>query len=137
MKFKFKNLASKLDKSASVLYNVVNKKRRYNIMSKELGKKISDAIKHNGITQRELAIKVGVTEAVISRYISGEREPKPEVLANIATALYTTSDYLLGIESDGSVEKDYPQIKRLIARNASTMTDLQKKELLSVLFDIN
>ena len=106
-------------------------------MSKELGRRLSEEIKRNEITQRELAVRIGVTEAVISRYVSGERDPKPEVLANMATALHTTSDYLLGIEADGSIDKDYPQIKRLLARNATAMTDSQKKELLSVLFNMD
>ena len=105
-------------------------------MGKELGKRIAEETKNNALTQRELADRIGVTEAVISRYISGDRDPKPEVLANIATALHTTSDYLLGIETDGSADKDYPQIKRLIARNAAALTDTQKKELISALFNI-
>ena len=100
-------------------------------MGKDLGQRILQAIHSKGITQRELAATIGLTEAVISRYISGEREPKPEVLANIATALHTTSDYLLGIERS---EFDHPQICRLIARNASAMTEKEKRELINALF---
>ncbi len=100
-------------------------------MSKELGIRISDLLQEIGMTQKGLAERVGVTEAVISRYISGDREPKPEGLANIATALHTTSDYLLGIESD---EFDQPRIRRMIARNASNMTKEEKKELINALF---
>lgn len=100
-------------------------------MSKELGGKISELLKERGLTQKTLAQKIGVTEAVISRYISGEREPKPEVLANIATSLHTTSDYLLGIEED---EYNHRQIKRIIARNSAMMTEQEKKELINALF---
>ncbi len=100
-------------------------------MGKELGQRILQAIRKKGISQRELATTIGLTEAVISRYISGERDPKPEILANIATALHTTSDYLLGIESN---DFDHPRICRIIARNASTMTEQEKKELISALF---
>ena len=67
--------------------------------------------------------------------MTGDRTPKSSILANIATALHTTSDYLLGNEEDGNIEKDYPQICRLIARNANKMTKSQKKELLNVLFN--
>ena len=81
--------------------------------------------------QKELAERIGITEGVISRYISGDREPKPETIANIATALHTTSDYLLGIEND---EFDYPRVRRMIARNASAMTDDEKKALINALF---
>ena len=100
-------------------------------MSKELGKRISEALKRSNTQQKELAERIGITEAVMSRYISGDREPKPDMLANIATALNTTSDYLLGIEHD---EFDYPRVRRMIARNASAMTDSEKKELINALF---
>ena len=100
-------------------------------MGKELGQRILSAIRIRGISQKELAATIGVTEGVISRQVSGERDPKPEMIANIATALHTTSDYLLGIEKD---DFDYPRVRRLIARNASSMTELEKKELINALF---
>lgn len=100
-------------------------------MGKELGLRISNALKKQGMTQKELAERIGITEAVISRYISGDREPKPDTLANIATALHTTSDFLLGIECE---EFDHPRIRRLIARNASSMTEQEKRELIDALF---
>ena len=100
-------------------------------MGKELGLRILEVLKNQGITQKELAARIGVTEAVISRYVSGDREPKPEILANIATALHTTSDFLLGIEND---EFNHPRIRRMIARNAAAMTEQEKKELINALF---
>ncbi len=62
-------------------------------MGKDLGLRIAESLQKKGMTQKELSERIGVTEAVISRYISGDREPKPEMLANIATALHTTSDF--------------------------------------------
>ena len=53
------------------------------------------------------------------------------MLANIATALHTTSDYLLGIESD---DFDFPKVERLLARNSATMSEKQKRALISALF---
>lgn len=100
-------------------------------MGKELGSRITNALQKQGMTQKELATRIGVTEAVISRYISGDRDPKPDILANIATALHTTSDFLLGIERE---EFDHPKICRLIARNASAMTEQEKRELINALF---
>ena len=68
-------------------------------------------------------------------YISGDREPKPEVLANIATALQVTSDYLLGTEQEGDIDSDYPKIVRLIARNAAAMTAEQKRNIITALLE--
>ena len=100
-------------------------------MGKEFGDRLKGLLQDQGVTQKELAIRIGATEATISRYVSGDREPKADVLANIATALHTTSDYLLGIERD---EFDFPKIKRMIARNASEMTAQERRALVSALF---
>lgn len=100
-------------------------------MGIELGNRIAEILRKNRVSQRELAARIGVTEAVMSRYISGDREPKPEMLANIATALHTTSDFLLGIENE---EFSHPRIRRMIARNASNMTEQEKRELINALF---
>ena len=100
-------------------------------MGKILGQRITEALRKANCTQKELADRINVAETTMSRYISGDREPKPEMIANIATALHTTSDYLLGIENE---EFSHPQIRRLLARNASKMTDKEKKELIDALF---
>ena len=100
-------------------------------MGKELGEKISDLLKQRKMKQIELAYMIGITETALSRYISGTRDPKPEVIANIATALHTTSDFLLGIENE---DFDLYHIQRMIARNASEMTEQEKKELITAIF---
>ena len=81
-------------------------------MGKTLGERISEMLRKQGIQQKELAERIGITEAAMSRYIAGTREPKPDVIANMATALHTTSDYLLGIENDAF---NYHQVRRMVA----------------------
>ena len=100
-------------------------------MSKEFGEKLLGLLQKQGISQRQLADRLNTTEATLSRYVNGEREPKADMLANIATALNTTSDYLLGIEKN---DYDFPKLERLLARNASQMTDKEKRALISALF---
>ena len=100
-------------------------------MSREMGARIADMLEKRNMSQRELAGRIQITEQQLSRYISGDREPKPETVANIATALQTTSDYILGLE-DGDF--NISQVRRLIARNASGMTDDQKRELMDAIF---
>lgn len=85
------------------------------------------------MTQKELAQIIGVTEASMSRYINGDRIPKSEIIANMATALKTTVDYLLGTEI--VEDNEFPKIKRLIARNSSKMSIEEKRELVNALFD--
>ncbi len=100
-------------------------------MGKDLGIKISKILRNRTMTQKELADRLNISEGQLSRYISGDREPKADMIANIATALSTTSDYLLGIEKG---EFNHSKIKRLIARNAENMTDTEKRELMNALF---
>ena len=100
-----------------------------------LGERISDQLKTHNLTQRELAEKVGVTEVSMSRYINGERVPKAPIIANIATVLHTTSDYLLGQKVEDDTELEYYRTQRSIARNAKNWTQKQKADLVNALFE--
>lgn len=101
-------------------------------MSNKIGNRISELMKKSDFTQKELATMVGVTEAAISRYINNEREPKVEVVANLATALDTTTDYLIyGTPS----EEDFSEIYRLVARSTTNMTTDEKMKLMKVLLE--
>ena len=108
-------------------------------MEKEniLGKRISDLLDQQGLSQRELAEKVGITQVSMSRYISGARTPKGPDLANIAKVLHTTTDYLLGHDSEegGDPEIEYYRTQRAIARNAKKWTQKQKADLVNALFE--
>lgn len=106
-------------------------------MNKTLGERISELLNKYGLSQRELAEKVGVTEVSMSRYIKGDRIPKGPIIANIALALHTTSDYLLGQETEEDSEAVYYQTQRAIARNASKWTQKQKADLVNALFETN
>ena len=66
--------------------------------------------------------------------LKGERMPRMNTVANIATALQTTSDFLLGRDTEHDAEFDFAQMKRILARNASSMTAEQKTELIHALF---
>ena len=96
--------------------------------------RLEELLKTRGITQKELAQKSGVTEAAICHYIKGDRTPRSSVLTRIALALNTKSDYLMeGIPQNYINEIGYA--KRLIARNVDQMTNKEKKEILSILFN--
>ena len=93
-------------------------------MNKEFGQRLLTLLQKQNMTQKQLADRINTTEATLSRYISGAREPKADMLANIATALHTTSDYLLGIEQN---DFDFPKVERILARNSANMSEKQKK----------
>lgn len=99
-------------------------------MGERIGDRIAFLMKKSGYTQKELAGMVGVTEAAMSKYLSNDRQPRAEVIANMATALNTTSDYLIrGVQP----EEDFAQVYKLVARSTATMSDEQKIALMKVL----
>ena len=101
-----------------------------------IGERIAGLLMEQGKTQRELAKQVGTTEASISRYIKGYRVPKGTIIANIAKALHTTTDYLLGNEKDSNdPELEYNYTQRAIARNANRWSKKQKLDLVNALFE--
>lgn len=64
--------------------------------------RMESLLKSKGITQRELAAKLDVSEVTVSRWMTdGEngRNPSVQTLQKIAEILETTPDYLLGKES--------------------------------------
>ena len=108
-------------------------RREINMDKGEFAKRLLALLEQNGMSQKELAERVGITEASMSRYMNSDRIPKSTILANIATALHTTSDYLLGTEEEGDIDTDYPRIVRLIARNSEHMTKEQKMTIINEL----
>lgn len=94
--------------------------------------RMDQLLKDRKMTQKELAETAQVTEAAISHYLKGDRTPRSSVLARIASALNTTSDYLMeGIPQNHIDEIGFA--KRLIARNVEQMTTAEKKEILNIL----
>jgi transcriptional regulator with XRE-family HTH domain len=57
-------------------------------------KNLRRLIREAGVTQRELAIASGVTQASISQYLSGERLPSAPLLYRLARGLDSTMDEL-------------------------------------------
>ena len=101
-------------------------------MSDGFNVRLENMLKERFMTQKGLAEKAGITEAAVSHYVKGDRIPRSSVLARIAQALDTTSDYLM----EGTPLKSAEEIgyaKRLIARNVYQMTKAQKREILSIL----
>ena len=87
-------------------------------------------MKRFNLSQREFAGMAGVTEAAMSRYLAGERQPRADKVSNMAIALHTTSDELLGRKVEGP---DLDETVRLVARNADKIPTNVKMELIRLL----
>ncbi|MBE6939541.1 MAG: helix-turn-helix transcriptional regulator [Ruminococcaceae bacterium] len=73
-------------------------------MEFDFGTKLKTLRIQAGLTQKQLAEQIGVTKSVVSFYELRERAPSPEVLIKLAAVFHVTSDYLLGIESERTID---------------------------------
>ncbi|MBE6584668.1 MAG: helix-turn-helix transcriptional regulator [Ruminococcaceae bacterium] len=95
----------------------------------DFGAKLKKLRLEEGLTQQQLADRIGVTKSVVSYYELQERYPSPEVLTKLASIFHVTTDSLLGIERSGNSidlsgldEEDIITVKRLV-------TSLRNKNL--------
>lgn len=103
-------------------------------MENEIGKKIQYWMGQRGISRKDLCEQTHLTEAALSRYVNGLREPRSITLAAIAKALDVSTDELLGTkcEDPDTIEGAVA----LVARSADSMSEEQKKRLVSALLDL-
>ena len=100
-------------------------------MENDFSAKLTLRLNQLCMTQRELAKEIKMTEATVSRYISGERRPSDEVLRRIAEALEVDITYFQD-EPNSKVE-DIALIQRLIARNEKSLTPEEKLTIIRML----
>ena len=99
--------------------------------TKSTGQIIRELLEQKSISQKELASSAGVTEAAMSHYIKGDRVPRGANLLNIAKALGTTTNVLLGETETDDIS--YEEINTLVARKAKDFTKEQKKALINLI----
>ena len=63
----------------------------------EVGSRIRDLRNESGMTQTQLAQKIGVATNTISQYEKGLSKTSIDVIVNLAVVLETTTDFLLGL----------------------------------------
>ena len=62
------------------------------------GRHIKELRNELGLSQKDLADKVGVAQNTIAQYEKGTANASLYVIVNLAATLKTTTDYLLGLE---------------------------------------
>lgn len=106
-----------------------------------IGSRITNLRTRKGMTQKKLAKFANITEASLSRYENGLREPKISTLIKLSNVLECTVDYLVGktdidngiIVNKSSIPEQLRDIKAeylLVARDLEesniSPTDIQK-----------
>lgn len=101
--------------------------------TKDLGLRIQRLLDEKSITRKEFSEMTGLTEAAISRYITGKREPKSITLSIIANALGVSMDQLLGTPADNPQQLECAI--DLVARSANEISPEQKRRLIDALIN--
>lgn len=60
--------------------------------------RLRDAIKNSGLSQKEVARRVGINPATVSKYVRLEKYPSIDTFALLCRALGISSDRILGLE---------------------------------------
>ena len=63
-----------------------------------LGIRLRELRKKQGLTQTQVAERLGVSKAVVSSYEVASRCPSYDILIKLATLYNVSTDYLLGLE---------------------------------------
>lgn len=72
----------------------------------DFGNRLKELRTKAGLTQKQLANRLGVTASVVSYYELSERSPSPEVLVKLAGIFHVSTDYLLGIQKSADESLD-------------------------------
>ena len=67
-------------------------------MIMKFSERIAEAIKSSGLSQKEIAEKLNISESNITNWKNGENLPSVEVLFNLCKLLNESADYLLGLD---------------------------------------
>lgn len=71
----------------------------YMIKLEDIQKRLKEAIKCSGLSQKEIAEKLGINPSTVSKYVRGEAFPSIDTLANLCEILDVSSDDILGIKA--------------------------------------
>jgi transcriptional regulator with XRE-family HTH domain len=68
------------------------------MLTKQIGDNIAHIRKKRGLTQQELAEKIGITQKLLSHYETGKLRIASEMLFYFASILNVTADEILGLK---------------------------------------
>lgn len=89
----------------------------------EVGQKIKQLRNQRKLSQEMLGKRIGVSKSVISSYENGVHSPPYDVLTRLAQVFGVSTDYLLGMPANKSI-------------NVDGLTDTQIEALLSIVDEL-
>lgn len=104
----------------------------------DIGERIRELRKEQGISQPELAKIIGVANSVISNWETGTNFPRGDYVALLAKTFNVTTDYLLGNEdefgtSTNPKQEHYTKDEQQLIATYRTLSPGKKKALFDML----
>ena len=67
------------------------------ISLQQIHERLAEAIRQSGLTQTEIANKIGVKQPTVGQYISGRAMPALDTFAKLCKVLDVSPGYILGL----------------------------------------
>ena len=68
------------------------------MLIEEIQARLRDAIKNSGLSQKEVAQRIGVNPSTVSKYVRMEKSPSLDTFATLCRVLGISSDRILGLD---------------------------------------
>ena len=70
----------------------------YMITIEDIQKRLREAVQYSGLSQKEIAEKIGVNPSTVSKYMRLDKYPSLDTFANICAVLDVSADEILGLK---------------------------------------
>ena len=92
----------------------------------EFSERLKDLRKQAGLTQVDVAEKLGISQPAYASWERGVKKPTQENLVKIAQILNVSVDYLVGNSNEENTNKELEDIELLFRMNTRGLTDEEK-----------
>ena len=76
----------------------------WSVVAVDFGQRLKELRVQAGMTQLQLAQRMGVTKSVVSFYELQERTPSPDILGKLSGIFKVSTDYLLGLDPRETID---------------------------------
>ncbi|MBQ3220559.1 MAG: helix-turn-helix transcriptional regulator [Clostridia bacterium] len=70
----------------------------YMITIEEIQKRLREAVKYSGLSQKEIAERLGINPSTVSKYMRLNKYPSLDTFANLCLILDVSADEILGLK---------------------------------------
>jgi transcriptional regulator with XRE-family HTH domain len=104
-----------------------------NSVIKAIGKNIATTRKKRGLTQKEFAQQIGITQTLLSHYETGRLRITGDMIAVVAKTLKVSADTIIGLKKDENHSNEISlKLIRRVKRLEGLSINMQKKILSSI-----